>query len=282
MPTEHFDYAVVGFSLAGIAGSLTFARAGKRVILFDFHRDTDALANLPYIQRTSLGRAASGLAFDRAMGQLLDCAGVTIERNAIIQSIAHRDEVIIESQERRWLSKGVVFSPNGTEPGIHIQGTSALQGFGISYSAADDAPFYRSRPVAVYGDMPRVLEHARMAVRDASEVTVLLTSDRPGDLLSPPNIRFESSVVLHAVQAGADGLLHAVEFSTPNHHNVLDVSALFVAQHPVPAVDVIVGPPHAAIISAGLAAGLAYWNHQELVDDGARAADKLLAIENDT
>ena len=48
----------------------------------------------------------------------------------------------------------------------------------------------------------------------------------------------------------------------------------FVAQHVVPAMDVVRGGPLVdGIVLAGSAAGIEYWNHAELVDDGARAAD---------
>lgn len=51
------DYAVIGHSLAGISAALALAKSGDRVVLLDFHRDTDTVAESPRIQPTSLGPA---------------------------------------------------------------------------------------------------------------------------------------------------------------------------------------------------------------------------------
>ena len=38
------DYAVIGHSLAGISAALALAKSGDRVVLLDFHRDTENIA----------------------------------------------------------------------------------------------------------------------------------------------------------------------------------------------------------------------------------------------
>jgi thioredoxin reductase len=286
MKVARADYAVIGHSLAGISAALTLAKAGEHVALLDFHRDTDTLAELPRIQATSLGGSASGVAFDRAMQELLEQATVERQVDCFIESVYSDEDVIIECGDRRWSCRGVVFAPNGTEPGIDIEGSSALQGFGVSYSAAADAPFFLSRRVAVYGDAPRVVEHAWIAAQYASEVVVLMKGDFAEnqtqlvhDLRSSPAVTFENRVALRSLHAGSDGLLTAIELDVASGRRSIDVSALFVAQHVVPVTDVVRGEAAGdGIAFAGLAAGIKYWNHAELVNDGARAARTLLTV----
>jgi len=280
------DYVVIGHSLAGISAALTLARAGGRVALLDFHRDTDTLAELPRIQPTSLGGSASGVAFERAMQELLGQATIERQTDCFIKSAYSDENVIVECDDRRWFCRGVVFAPNGTEPGIDIERSSALQGFGVSYSASDDAAFFLSRRVAVYGDEPRVIEHAWIAAQYASEVVVLMKGDfienqtqLMHDLRSLPEVTFENRVELRSLHTGSDGLLTAIEFEGASGHRSVDVSALFVAQHVVPMTDVVRGEaPSEMIAFAGLAAGISYWEHAELVNDGARAAHTLLTV----
>jgi thioredoxin reductase len=156
----------------------------------------------------------------------------------LVERIYSGERVMVECGDRAWSCSGVVFAPNGTEPGIDVDGSAPLHGFGVSYSAADDAPFYRSRRVAVYGDAPRVIEHAWIAARYASDIVVLLKG------------------------AFAE----------------TQVELLRELQHVVPATGVVHGEaPGQGIVFAGLAAGVAYWDHPELVTDGARAARTLLA-----
>ncbi|HEX9983553.1 MAG TPA: FAD-dependent oxidoreductase [Thermoanaerobaculia bacterium] len=172
MKVARAGYAVIGHSLAGISAALTLAKAGEHVTLLDFHRHTDTLAELPRIQSTLLGASGSGVTFERAMQELLEQATVERQTDCFIERVYSDGNVIVEGHDRRWSCRGVVFAPNGTEPGIDIEGSSALQGFGVSYSASGDAPFFLARRVAVYGDAPRVIEHAWIAAQYASEVVV--------------------------------------------------------------------------------------------------------------
>ncbi|HEY0160523.1 MAG TPA: FAD-dependent oxidoreductase [Thermoanaerobaculia bacterium] len=287
MRVERAGHVVIGYSLAGISAALTLATAGDRVVLLDFHRDTDAIAEVPRIHRTSLGPSVSGIAFEGAVQNLLEREGVERHTDCFISNVHSGEGPIVQCDDRRWSCKGVVFAPNGTEPGIDIEGSSALQGFGLSYSAAADAPFYSSRRVAVYGDAPRVIEHAWIAGRYASEVVVLMKGDFVAtqmqlvdELRSTTAVTFETHVALRSLHAGSDGLLTAIDFDGASGLRSVDVSALFVAQHAVPMTDVVRGEAAAeAIAFAGLAAGISYWEHAELVDNGARAARTLLTVQ---
>jgi thioredoxin reductase len=283
---ERADYVVIGYSLAGISAALTLAAAGEHVALLDYHRDTDTVAELPRIQPTSLGVSSTGDAFEQAMQERLKQASVERRTDCFIQTVYSDETVVIECADRRWSCRGVVFAPNGTEPGIDTEGTSALQGFGVSYSPSDDAPFCLLRRVAVYGDVPRVIEHASIAVQYAAEVVVLMKGGFAEnqmqllhDLQSSPVVTFESHVALRSLHAGNDGLLTAVDIEGASGRRSIDVCALFVAQHVVPKTDIIRGEaPSKAIAFAGLVAGINYWQHAELVNDGARAARTLLTV----
>jgi thioredoxin reductase len=284
MKADHFDYAVVGHSLAGISAALTLAKTGNRVALVDFHRDTDAIVDFPHIQPTTLGLSVSGMAFESAVRGQLERAHVEQIVDCFVRNIFFDGNAVVECTDRRWSCKGIVFAPNGTEPGVNVEGNSGLQGYGVSYSTAADAPFYASRPVALYGDVPRVLEHALIAARYASEIVVLLKGDLTenwahlgGELSSLRTVTFEHRVVLRSLRAGSDSLLTGIELDASTGRRSIDVAALFVAQHLVPMSDVVSHQtPRGSIEFAGLAAGINYWSHAELVSDGARAARTLL------
>jgi thioredoxin reductase len=289
MKVEESDYVVVGFSLAGLAAAMKLSESGGRVVLLDFHRDTDTISDLPRIQATSLGSSASGVAFEQAMREALQRGGVDRRTTCLVEALYSDGNVIVECADRRWSCRGAVFAPNGTEPGIDVEGSKALHGFGISYSAAADVPFYGSRRVAVYGDRPRVIEHAWTAAQYVSEVIVLVKDMSAGgdpDLLSELQlaaaVTFDQPVVLRSVRTAKDGTLTAVETQGPTGNRWIDVSALFVAQHLVPSIEVVRhGATTDEIVFAGLSAGIDYWNHPALVADGVRAANALLAGVNE-
>jgi len=284
MNTEEAEYVVIGESFAGISAALSLA-SRDRVVLLDFHRDTDAIVDLPRVQSTSLHRTTTGVAFEEVVNSRLKRAGIERQTSCYITSVKSARNVIVECTEQRWSCKGVVFAPNGTEPGLGA--SSSLHGFGVSYSAGSDASFYRGRRVAVYGDAPRAIEHAWIAAQYASEVLVLLKgsiaqgdAELINDLRSSSAVTFNMGVIVHALRAGDDGTLSSIDIETPTARRAIDVDALFVAQHLVPATDVIRGECADGIVLAGLAAGIDYWNHPALVNDGVRAAHTLLAVRS--
>jgi len=284
MKTERIEYAVIGFSMAGVASALALAESSNGVVLFDFHGDTDTIMDVPRIQATPLAPRSSGLEFSESLNRILAAAGVRREMHSYIERIYSDRHAIVEDSGRRWLCKGVVFAPNGTEPGL--EGSSALHGFGVSYSATSDASFFIGQRAAVYGDAPRAIEHAWVAAQYASEVLVLIKdslseSDEEllADLRSSPSVTFRETVEMRSLQVGEVGLLSAVNFESSGDCHSIDVSALFVAQHVVPILDVVRGGQETDDITfAGLAAGIKYWKHAALVKDGERAARTLLAV----
>jgi thioredoxin reductase len=282
MKTRQIGYAVIGESLAGLAAALTLAEAQEDVVLLDFDRDTDSLIELPRVRATALGPLMNGIAFEETMRERLKQAGVRRETNSHITAIHGDRRTTVECSDGRWSCKGVIFAPNGTEPGL--EGSSALHGFGVSYSAAADAPFFASRRVAVYGDPPRLTEHAWTAARHASEVVVLSKTvkhqddvELRDDLRSSSAVTFAEGVELKALRADDSGMLSSIEIDVSGVRQSLNVAALFVAQHVIPVTDVIRsgGQTH-GIAFAGLTAGIKYWEHAALVDDGARAARAFL------
>ena len=111
---------------------------------------------------------------------------------------------------------------------------------------------------------------------------VLLTSDAIEgdeilirDLQSSPAVSFEHNVTLHSLVADQDGLLSAIRYDGDLGVREINATALFVANGLIPITDAI-RDRIPAIAFAGLAAGVKYGEHAELVRDGARAARQLL------
>jgi thioredoxin reductase len=233
MKSEQIDYIVVGFSLAGIAAALTLAEEGSEVALLDYDRDTATIADSPRIQETPLGPPATGVAFEEGMRLALQQAGVAYDSASHVTGIYSDGGAIVECSGRRWSPKGVVFAPNGTEPGPELDGSSALEGFGVSYSAAADAPFFVGRRVAVYGDSPQVIEQAAVAAQYAANVRILIKENTAGgdtDLLShlvvSPAVTFEHPVMLRGLRASSEHMLNDIEVEGLGGRRWIEVAAL--------------------------------------------------------
>lgn len=282
---DRADYFVIGMSLAGISAALTLSRSGKRVVLIDYDRDTDSIVDVPLFLDTPLGSSMTGLELDLLARNVLRDAGVEIRFDCHVTAIRVDGRVIVECDRAHWESSGLIFAPNGTEPGLTIERSVELQGFGVSFSAAADASFYPARPVAVYGDAPRVFEHAYMAARFAAPVLVLVKHaiDDGGSVLlqrlrSMPSIEIIDDVRLVSLRSNGKALSE-IEFESRGGRASVAEDALFVAQDVEPDFKVLGRGSEAPILQrAGLAAGISYWRHDALVADGERAAKRLLAL----
>jgi thioredoxin reductase len=277
------DYVVVGVSLSGISAALNLVKSDIRVVLVDFDRDTDAIGDVPFFLATPLGSPMRGADFEHAMRDVLVDTRIEYRSDCHVTNVVCDGKAVVECTNKRWSSLGVVFAPNGTEPGLPIKGARELEGFGVSYSAAADAPFFASRRVAVYGDVPRVLEHAYVAAQFASEVVILAKAkleDRNPPLLAElralPSVRIIEGARVVSLRS-SDGGLSGIEFDTVHGQQTINVSALFVAQEVQPDMTVLRGRAAPNIVMAGLAAGVPYWRHQALVADGDRVARELVA-----
>jgi thioredoxin reductase len=215
---------------------------------------------------------------------LLRTAGIEYRSDYQVTTIDSEATLKLSGHSGRWSSGGIVFAPSGTEPGLNIEGGTELHGFGISYSASADAPFFASRRVGVYGDAPRAIEHALVAARFAEEVVLLLKgvlTPTPPALIAllgaSSKVSVFERVTLQGLRASG-GFLAGVRVDTPAGAIDTDLSALFVAQHLEPSMDVMLdGSDSSNVVFAGMAAGVPYWKHAALVENGARAAERLIA-----
>jgi thioredoxin reductase len=282
MMPNYIDYAVIGWSFAGVSAASTLAQSGNSVVIFDFDGDTDSIADHPRVQETAVSASTTGTLFEEMIELRLRQLGVSRPPVFHLRGVQVSDSLVLTCGSGEWRCKGAIFAPNGSEPGLSVSGVDSLFGFGVSYSAADDGPYYRGTRVAVYGDSPRALEHAAITRRYASETTVLLKQSTDNAdpailtwLKADANVRFVNNVSLQSFRVAPDKTLSAIEVDSSDGRRLIDASALFVAQH-------VVVPPglleaSGEVVLAGLAAGVKYWRHADLVADGMRAANQILA-----
>jgi len=281
------DAIVVGTGLAGLAAARRLSERGKSVILVDHVDDTADLLEMPLVGPTVFNREpTTGSELFRAALSDLQRAGVLYDQTLFVESVEQREDgVVVHADTLTAESNALIFAPNGTEPGNHPALPPQLAGFGLSYSAGSDAPFFRQARVAVYGQSFRAIEQAWIVSRVAAETHILLRDSVVNgnaallaDLRNTPNVTFYTSATVTGARSADDKRLQEIRADTASGPVTLPVVGIFIANDLFPEDRVLQGTARRyPIVPAGLAAGVAYWKHSELVLDGFRAADVILS-----
>ena len=282
-----YDVIVLGMSLAGLAAALRGSESGARVAILDYIPDTGNPLEIPFVGPNALSDVRmNGAEFVRLLLADIRKRGGAVDAAIFADSVSVQGEqVVVSFGQSSYTGAALIFAPNGSEPGDHAPVPVRLGGFGLSYSAGSDHISFRGSAVAVYGNSFRAVEQAWIAARVAAATHVLLREsaiDGDPNLLAElqhrDNVSFYTSAALTGVHTTVSGRLEAINAQTSGGAVTLSVAGLFIANHLV--LDKTILPtesPEYPIVPAGLAAGINYWKHAELIDDGRRAADVVLS-----
>jgi thioredoxin reductase len=297
------DYAVIGFSIAGIAAALELASAGSSVSLINYLYDTTDVPGFLFVGPTGLnGQELPGSEFEALAMDALDKAGVRVETGLILTGLhaEFENELPLQfvgdfaAQQRPLSVNAAIFAPNGTEPGLSSRlGVEKFFGYGVSYSAWADGRFFRGKPVAVIGCGNRALEEGCIAAEWASSTTVICqdtlknaTDSLRARVAANRSIVIRTGAQLDGILSDGQSTVSGVTLVENGERKHLEVSAVFVAQDLISDWS-LWGDEHRAkvlgdqkkLFVSGLARGIEYWDHGALYADGIRAARQCL---NDT
>ena len=285
------EYFVIGFSLAGIAAAERLAKTSSVGIL-DYVVDTGSVDELLRGPLTVWApQETDGVEFQVTATRHLEQMGVQRFSGFWPDEVESDDRglsVVDSSTNRRFRCRGLVFAPNGSEPGLPDSlKAESLIGYGITYCGLADIVFAKNEDVAVFGCGARSLQEVKRASRFCPRVYWICSGHLDVSLRNEVRGEHRVEVLDHAqlvaLTKDSSGLLRAIGIRRDDGDTEIPVKALVVAQDLLPLWNLF-GDMKAALdlvrrgrlVFAGIAAGVRYDDPTSLWASGEEAAVELL------
>jgi thioredoxin reductase (NADPH) len=227
----HYDIAVVGAGIAGLAAARAAAEAGLRVIAYDRLTPGGQLVNLTTLHdypRKGVSTESWPVISEFVAGA--EAAGVTMSFDEVTR--VHAGEPVrLETAGGEVTARAVVIATGLSTGRFGLPGEEALVGRGLSTCAGCDGPLYRGKAVAVVGDDEWTAEEALELAALASAVTVLVPGEprwsagRAARLVAADGVEVRTGATVTGLRA--NGVLEGLVVRTADGERPLPVQGVF-------------------------------------------------------
>jgi thioredoxin reductase (NADPH) len=228
---RHYDVAVVGAGVAGLAAARVAAAAGLRVVAYDRLSPGGQLVNLTRVH----DHPRPGVSTDAwpVIAELVaqaEAAAVTMSFDEVT-GVRGGEPAVVRTAAGE-VTVGAVVVATGLSGGrLGVPGEDELVGRGLSTCAGCDGPLYRGKDVAVVGEDEWTAQEALELADLASAVTVLVpgeprwSAQRAGRLAAADGVEVLTGVTVTGLRA--DGVLTGLVVRTADGERTLPVQGVF-------------------------------------------------------
>ncbi|MEE9152166.1 MAG: thioredoxin-disulfide reductase [Thermoplasmata archaeon] len=188
-----YELAIIGGGPAGFTAGIYATRAGIRTVLFDAGMGGGLMALSPEIENYPGFKSISGLELADKMREHVE-KYMTLNFGESVEKLkVSGDEVKIKTSKDTY-GVGAVIIATGTEHRkLDVRGEEKLTGFGVSYCATCDGPFFKGKKVIVVGGGNSALIEAIALKNMGVDVTLVHRRNE---------LRAEDAYEKRAVEAG--------------------------------------------------------------------------------
>ena len=188
-----YELTIIGGGPAGFTAGIYATRAGIRTVLFDAGMGGGLMALSPEIENYPGFKSISGLELADKMREHVE-KYMTLNFGESVEKLkVSGDEVKIKTSKDTY-GVGAVIIATGTEHRkLGVKGEEKLTGFGVSYCATCDGPFFKGKKVIVVGGGNSALIEAIALKNMGVEVTLVHRRNE---------LRAEDAYEKRAVEAG--------------------------------------------------------------------------------
>ena len=183
------NIVIVGSGPAGVSAALYAVRAGADTTVLT--RGSGALDRADAIENYyGFAQPISGAELERRSVENARRLGVKFVQAEVV-GLTYTDRLTVETAGKDYPADAVILATGASRAVPRIPGLAGLEGHGVSFCAACDAFFYRSRDVAVLGSGEYALHEVQALLPVVKSVTLLtngapLTADFPTEVTVCP------------------------------------------------------------------------------------------------
>ena len=177
---------IIGSGPAGVSAALYAVRAGVDTTILT--KGPGALDRAEKIENYyGFAEPISGAELERRSIENAKRLGVQVVTAEAV-GLTYTDQLTVETVDRDYPADAVILATGASRAVPRIPGLAGLEGHGVSYCAACDAFFYRSKDVAVLGSGEYALHEVQALLPVVHSVT-LLTNGAPLTAQFPPEVK---------------------------------------------------------------------------------------------
>lgn len=231
-----YDVAIIGGGTAGLTAALFAARYGMKTVILERVMPGGQIINAERVENFP-GQPQALAGFD--LGPMLQEQALDAGAELIIADVEtlRLDDPYkaMDSDEGTMTAKAVIVAGGSSLRKLGLPREEELHGYGVSYCATCDGPFFMDQEVAVVGGGDSALDEALTLTEFASHVTIVCRGASLGgqqmlqdQVLANPKIeaRFNTEVMEILGERGVEGLM--VRDTATGETTRVDLKGLFV------------------------------------------------------
>ncbi len=177
--TSVWDVLIIGGGPAGLAAALYAARAMRKTLVLEKVMPGGQIATTSEVEDYPGILMTTGPELSMQLMEHAQHFGAQVEIGEQVTKVKLDGKVKkVKTESGRTFSTRSVILATGAEPRtLGVPGEDKLRGYGVSYCAVCDGPFFRDRPVAVVGGGDAAFDEALYLTKYASTVYLIHRRD---------------------------------------------------------------------------------------------------------
>lgn len=171
---ELYDVVIIGGGPAGLSAASYAARAQLKTVVLDKNPKAGALGSSEKIENyPGILEPMPGTDFLSRFRKQAQKFGAEIIKTQAVGVQFTEETKMVTTADGIFKGKTTIIATGAMGRTASIPGEESYTGKGVSYCATCDAPFFKDKPVAVVGDMEKILEEIDSITTFASTVYVV-------------------------------------------------------------------------------------------------------------
>lgn len=174
---EDFDIIVIGGGPAGLTAGLYAARARRKTLLLEKGVTGGQIALTTAVENYPGFMSVNGYDLAQSMMQQAEANGLRVEPDTVTGLDLDASMRVVRTEGAVYRAKAVILAGGADYNHLGVPGEERLTGYGVSYCATCDAPFFKDKEVAVVGGGDSAIDEGLFVTRYASKVYVVHRRD---------------------------------------------------------------------------------------------------------
>lgn len=190
---DAYDLVIVGSGIAAFAAAVYCGRLKLKTIVVGKEMG-GTLTKVDWIENYPGFKKISGFDLVNKVIEHAKEYGVEIYNGEVIEASKEKNNFLIKTKKKEYLSKNVLFCTGSERRRLKIPGEKEFENKGVHYCGLCDAPLYKNKIVAVIGGSDSAIKDAILLSKYAEKVYLISRSEIKAEPANKDNLKKEKKI----------------------------------------------------------------------------------------